>query len=95
MNDLIEISLRAHQKYVTSRMDNSKNVLYYNEMFNVLLNLNPDLKTAALIHVINQLRDNKFWPSRELKYKKLAVKHYQEVVQNLSNRLNGKLHAQS
>ncbi|NJO65312.1 MAG: hypothetical protein HC836_46620 [Richelia sp. RM2_1_2] len=89
--DLLLISMKAHQAYVTSRMASKLHQKYYTDIYFVALQIirsTPNYKTAlaAIDATLSSLSDNKYWPNTELKYKKLAIKHINDIVLSISNR---------
>ncbi len=95
MKDLILKSLDAHKRFVTSKM-RLQNAVYYKEIYNIVNSLirsndNYFVTLATLEAVLNQLRISKLLPNDELKYKKLAIAHINEVILVIVERFSGKL----
>ncbi len=99
MKELIYKSLMAHQKFVTSDLPNAKCIGYYNEIFQEAYHIistsqqTPFVALAAMEMVLDGIKTkaNPFSSNAELKYKRLAISHINEVVITLHNRFDGHL----
>lgn len=100
MKDLILISLNAQIVYVSDRIKSPTDRLYYLEQMKDLKQYiqmfdNYPVFLAVLENALSKIRPVTFSLNKEIKYKRLAVKHASDIVISIHNRFNGKLYAQS
>lgn len=91
MKSLILQSLEAHRKYVVDHIDSSEGRKYYQEMFETIQRYVKSFEDYTvpifvLEHAFSQLRESGFSLNRELRYKKLALKHASEVILKINKR---------
>lgn len=91
MKDLILVSLQAHREYVLSRIENAEGKVYYEEMMDNIKRFvqsldNYYLPVFVLELAFSQLRNQRFSLNRELKYKKLALAHANEIITCINRR---------
>lgn len=94
MKELILQSLSAHKTYVLSRIECAEGAVYYEEMFDSIQRYvqtfeNYFVPLFVLEHSFAQLRPSRFSLNRELKYKRLALEHANQVIVGINKRFNG------